>query len=352
MKKNIDKTINDTRQIIAQGAWAALSSSANDDIINFVYDKETRYNNLRKNFKDNFKGKVYMSQHACYENVSMPFEVEFIDYTVKQKLDDWSIIVLQNNTINYKDSTDIFWALKKNAPNSVYVCWDYDNHHWVILSILCAALIDIYIPAHSENVCAITRFNNNSFGPISCGTLQWSREFAKNNLNIITNTKRSNEPLGHHFEYKHFPYRNGIISKVNEVYKEVALIPAMYHERSQESRLKEWTNYKAHWIMPVFNDLPLRLFDTLFTGGIPIIPKTLQGNKYIQDFEEHCMFYTLSDVINPKPITECAIAKFDAEGKKGILKRHKLMFEKHHIDTRFEQIFRHIEKEFDIQLFA
>jgi hypothetical protein len=329
-----------------------LSCTANDDIINFVYDKEIRYNHLQRNFNKNFKGKVYMSQHACYENVSMPFDVEFIDYTTKQNIEDWSIVILQNNTINHKESTDVFWALKKSAPNAIYVCWDYDNHHWAILSTLSAALADIYIPAHSENVCAITRFNNNSFGPIPCGTLQWSREFAKNNLKTITNTKRSNEPLGHHFEYKQFAYRNGLIQKVNAVYKDVALVPPQYHERTQESRLKEWTNHKVHWVMPVFNDLPLRLFDAVFTGGIPLIPKTLQGNKYIADFEEHCMFYTLTDIVNPKPITECAIAKFDSEGKKGILKRHEHMLKHHHIDTRFNQIFGHIEKEFNIKLFA
>lgn len=344
--------IEQTMNIAAQATRAAASCTANDELINHNYQKEKNYKFLQKEFHKNFKGKVYMSQHACYENVEMPFDVEFIDYTTKQNIEDWSIVILQNNTINYKDSTDIFWSLKKSAPNSIYVCWDYDNHHWVSLSTLSALLVDIYIPAHSENVNVITKFNSNSFGPVSCGTLQWSRSFVKKNLKIITNTTRSNEPLGHHFEYNQFPYRNGLIRKVNEVYKEVALVPAMYHDRTQLSRLQEWSNHKVHWIMPVFNDLPLRLFDAVFTGGIPLIPKTLQGNKYIADFEQHCMFYNISDVIDPKPITECAIAKFDSEGKEGILKRHKLMLQNHHIDVRFNQIFTHIEKEFNIKLSA
>jgi len=345
-------TIGQTINMAAQATWAAASCTANDELINHTHLKELRYRFLQKEFKEKFKGKIYMSQHVCYENVEMPFNVEFIDFTTKQDIEDWSIVILQNNTINHKDSTDVFYSLKKSAPNSIYVCWDYDNHHWVSLSTLSAYLVDIYIPAHSENVNVITRFNSNSFGPIPCGTLQWSRSFAKKNLKTIINKNRSNEPLGHHFEYKQFSYRNGMIRKVNEVYKEVALVQPVYHDKTPTQRLDEWTNHKVHWVMPVFNDLPLRLFDAVFTGGIPLIPKTLQGNKYIADFEEHCMFYGIADVIDPKPITERAIAKFDAEGEAGILKRHKLMLKNHHIDTRFTEIFSHIEKEFDIKLSA
>ena len=346
-----DEYIDRIRSDIARGSWAACSASSDDLIINMVLDKEYRYRYLQKNFKDNFTGKVYMSQHASYENVSLPFKIEHFDPT-NSNIEDYSIVILQNNTINYQESTDFFWSLRKKAPNSIFVCWDYDNHHWVALSVMVAILVDIYIPAHSENVNAITKFNMNSFGPIPCGTLQWSKDFAKKNLKKITNTNRSNEPLGHHFEYKHFTYRNGMIRKVNEVYKEVALVKPVYHDKTPTQRLDEWTNHKVHWVMPVFNDLPLRLFDAVFTGGIPLIPKTLQGNKYIADFEEHCMFYGIADVIDPKPITERAIAKFDAEGEAGILKRHKMMLKNHHIDTRFTEIFSHIEKEFDIKLSA
>lgn len=342
--------VDQIRQSVAHSLWNAVSATQNDILVNLCYDKDKRYRLLKENFAKNFSGKVYLSEHSCYENVKLPFKFILHNFINNHKVDDWSIVVLQNNTINYKDNSDLYHAIRKNSPNSIFVCWDYDNHHWVVLSTMVAALVDIYIPAHTENVNAITRFNNNSFGPVACGTLQWTKEFAKKNIKLIKNTKRSDEPLGHHFEYSHFTYRNGCVRAVNRVYKEVALVPPKYHERPPIERLKEWTHHKAHWIMPVFNDIPLRFFDALFTGGIPIIPKTLQGNPIIQGLDDFCEFYTIQDLVEPKEITNRAIAKFDKLGDKGTMARHQAILNAHHIDNRFELIFKHIEKEFNLSL--
>jgi len=345
-----DEAIDYLRGETAKSVWHAAAVTQNNLLVELNYGKENRYRQLQREFKNNFTGKVYMTQHVCYENVVMPFKIDFINYFENQNIDDWSIVVLQNNTINYKNSSELYHSLRRKAPNALFVCWDYDNHHWVSLSTMAAALVDVYIPAHTENVNVISKFNSSMYGPIACATLQWSREFAKKNIKTITKLERKNEPLGHHFRYDHFPYRNGVIEQINRVYKEVALIEPLYHDRDSKSRLDEWTSYKAHWIVPVFNDLPLRLYDAIFTGGIPIIPRTLKGNEHIKDFEDFCVFYDVHDIADPIPIVNRAIKKFDDGGVAGIKARHKIMFENHHIDVRFAKIFKHIQEEFGIQL--
>ena len=55
------------------------------------------------------------------------------------------------------------------------------------------------------------------------------------------------------------------------------------------------------------------------------------------------------DIVDPKPITELAISKFDKAGIKGVNKRTAIAMNNHHIDVRFAQIFKHIGKELNIK---
>ena len=53
-------------------------------------------------------------------------------------------------------------------------------------------------------------------------------------------------------------------------------------------RLRQWCSHKAHWM--VMNDVPMRLFDALTTGGIAIMPDSLKHMAIVRELAEHIVF--------------------------------------------------------------
>ena len=113
-------------------------------------------------------------------------------------------------------------------------------------------------------------------------------------------------------------------------------------------RFKEWCSHKSHWVVPVLNDTPIRLYDALITGGIPIVPRSLKYHRGIENLHDHVLFYDYEDIQNPLPITERANNLFDKRGIQGILDRHQLVYYNYHVDNRVETILKAVQDEFCI----
>jgi len=89
-----------------------------------------------------------------------------------------------------------------------------------------------------------------------------------------------------------------------------------------------------HWVAPVLNDLPIRFFDALITGGIPIVPSGLK--PYIDSLQIPDKFYaTYSplDILNPADLLASQNERFEQLGETGVLERHVFALEHFHIDV-------------------
>jgi hypothetical protein len=211
-----------------------------------------------------------------------------------------------------------------------------------------AASCDLYVPTHSDNLEPLSRFNNIMAGPVGSGTIQWSKKYLKEHLNLITDTERSNDPLGTHIEYPQFPLRQKNLTILHKTLPNVKLVDGSYHSRDMLDRFTEWCSHKAHWIVPVLNDAPIRIYDALITGGIPIVPRSLKYHRDVVNMHDHILFYDYEDIQNPLPITEKANKIFDETGKDGILARHNLIMNNYHVDNRVETILKAVQNEFRI----
>jgi len=145
---------------------------------------------------------------------------------------------------------------------------------------------------------------------------------------------RSNELFGAHVYYSFFTRRNKIIDAVSKNFPNVSFSKLNYHDRTIEDRFAEWCHYKVHFIAPVDNDLPIRLFDALITGGIPLVPIQLKTLLHALSIDRFVVFYDELnlDLLDLK--VEEAIAKFDKEGAEGMGKRIKYTMDYHHVDVR------------------
>jgi hypothetical protein len=250
-----------------------------------------------------------------------------------------SIVIVSNNDIATQESQNIYSELVTHCASTCFIAWDWDNHHWLDLSTFLASHSDIYAPSHHENLYLLSRYNWQTIGPIYCTTEQWSREFLSNNLEKLLSSNRSNSPLGMHIPHPSFSFRMQIVKTLNSFYPSIGFSTAGFHNRSPEDRLEEWCSHKSHWIAPVLNDVPIRLFDALITGGIPIVPTSMQFLPLVNKIpREHIVFYSVNDIVNPHDVVNRATDLFDKFGKYGITSRHRYALDHHHGDASIRSI--------------
>ena len=336
---------------IAQSIGATSGISQQDPLYEMVKLKNERVRGLRENFKNMFSGDVYLTDHIFHAVRHKPKNAN-IKFFNMQTIGDIqnSVIVLSNNNVMTENTIQKYVTYFVNNPTNIYVIWDFDNHHWFALSGMLAAASDLYIPTHGDNIEPLSRYNNIIAGPIGSGVIQWPKEFLEEHNNIIMNIDRSNDPLGTHIEYPQFPLRQKNLTILNKTLPSVKLVDGSYHSREMLDRFKEWCSHKVHWIVPVLNDAPIRIFDALITGGIPIVPRSIKYHRDVIDLWDHVLFYDYNDIQNPLEITQKAINLFDERGIKGVLDRHELSLYNYHVDKRVKKILEAVSNEFTIEL--
>lgn len=314
--------------------------------------KNARMSVLKESLRDKFfLNKLWLGPRlstfdCAVENVDIDvLPIDFFnsdnDHSILLKIKklENSIVIVSNNDIASQDARAVYAELASRCTSTCFVAWDWDNHHWLDLSTFLAAHSDIYAPSHHENLYILSRYNWHTIGPIYCTTEQWPRKFLSDHLDLLLLNERSNHPLGMHIAHPTFSFRMQIVKTLNSFYQSVGFSTASFHNRTREDRLLEWSSHKSHWIAPVLNDVPVRLFDSLISGGIPIVPISMQYlplvNKIPRDF---IVFYSANDIVNPHNVVRKATDIFDQFGKDGIAARHRYALEHHHGDVSIRSI--------------
>jgi hypothetical protein len=156
--------------------------------------------------------------------------------------------------------------------------------------------------------------------------------------------ERARGPLGVHSYYEKFRYRNSVVQTFHKKYEKVSILGNDFHSRSPLERWREWVGHKLHLISPVFNDLPIRFFDALLTGGIPLVPQGIKPYLSFLDIpEEFFVCYSPGDIISPEQVVEEAEKRFDSQGATGIMRRHLFSLQHFHVDAVIEKIIAHCE---------
>jgi hypothetical protein len=203
------------------------------------------------------------------------------------------------------------------------------------------------VPAHLSSSIIQSRINPNIDITLPCGTIQWTRELLFNHLEKILNLNRTKSPLGMHNFYEKFKYRNSVISTLGKNIPSVQINLDNFHIRSANDRFNEWASHSCHWIIPVHNDLPIRFFDALITGGIPIIPSSLVHQMEFFKIPAH--FYVTHDaldILEPTEVIQRANDLFEKHSVEGILERFQFCLNNYHVNSIASSIIEHCEKKY------
>jgi hypothetical protein len=269
-----------------------------------------------------------------------------INWDNKAHIFDDCIVVFTNNNFA-RIGARIMCELYEKTPNSIYVAHDFDNHHWHSVSIQLAAFADVYVPAHLGDLSVACRVNPMVMLGVPCGTLQWSAEFVDNAVVQLGKSQRAANPFGKHSYYGRFKNRNSILATLNQQYPEVGFLEGDFFAKTPEERWDEWAARRIHWVAPVFNDLPIRFFDALLSGGIPLIPSNLR--PYL-DFlgipHEFFECYRPSDVIDASGIVARVNKRFEDQGVLGMYRRSDFCLHNFHADKNIERMKNWVEVEY------
>ena len=276
--------------------------------------------------------------------VDSALNVSFIDISALRNYQlDNSLLILSNNDFCEKSIYHIVSNIKKHSANLQVYIWDFDNHHDLTNSMRLLFLADNYFATHPHNYDFLRRASSGFLGVLPASVIQWSKKFLINSLEKMLYSPRSNELFGAHIYHPKFARRNKIIDAISKDFPGVCFSNLSYHNRTVEDRFGEWCHYKVHFIVPVDNDLPIRLLDALVTGGIPLVPIQLKTLLHALSIDRFVVFYDELDLdlLNLK-VGE-AIAKFDEDGTEGMEKRINFIINHHHVDVRINFLinFRH-----------
>lgn len=321
--------------------------------------KQLRNEALKAFFRGRRLRKVFIGGDINrFEAESMPWQVgaltpEFFNVedaalrrSRKESLEG-AVVILNNNDIARARASGGYQDFFAGCDKTIFVAWDWDNHHWLENSTFVAAHSDLYCPAHHENLYLLSRYNWQIAGPVYCASIQWSRSFLSGRIQHIVGTQRSNDPLGKHVPYAMFNFRNSVIATLSAQFPTVGFSDQTFHARTPEDRLLEWCAHKVHWIMPVLNDVAIRIFDALITGGIPLVPASMKLLPLIREIpEEYILFFSPGDVVSPHGLVARALKRFDEGGVDKIIERHRYALGHHHGEARISSILELVRREF------
>jgi hypothetical protein len=347
----------ENRQLPVAQSAACVAFTQGEAFFHLAAAKNARAEALRAHFARVGFGKVFLGNNIRGFDCQIPGStVQYLDKGFFTDEDEASrarkraqlenaVVIVNNNDVGQgmAQYADFYTRCDK----TIFVAWDWDNHHWLDLSTFLAAHSDIYAPGHHENLYLLTRYNWATAGPVYCSVVQWGRRFLAENLPLLLTNPRSADPLGKHIPYGPFTFRNRVVSTLSQHYPSIGFSDRTFHVRTPEERLKEWADHKAHWIVPVLNDVPIRIFDALVTGGIPIVPESMRYLPLIRDIDrEHIVFSSPHDIMDPRAVVNRANALFDAHGQDGLVARHRFALDHHHGDQRMQQVMAFVRERF------
>jgi len=225
------------------------------------------------------------------------------------------------------------------AADSPIVVWDWDNHHHLHISSLLAAGADVYCPSHPANDYELSCFCDYRQRIPACSH-QWSREFVIANIGLVQRGDRRDDALGGFNNYSLFPARNATVETLSRQLPNVGFVDtSIYWRKTDVERLDEWTSYKCHWIVPTLNDVSIRVYDSLLTGGVVVVPRKFASEPVVRALHpDDYVLYDDYDLGDAKRIVARAVEKFDAQGPYGAARRCAWAVEHHNVDSRIREV--------------
>lgn len=244
----------------------------------------------------------------------------------------------------------IIWEARRRGVADLYVAWLWDNHHHPANNMRMAAAADLVLVSHWFDR-GVVISQASVIGPhVPPPSRQWSPA-------AITRHYPSGLPLDRNdglfggFGLYSFTPRTRFLQACQAALPghRISLIRDLrsYFARPYSDRLAEWMGHKVQLLAPVNRDVSTRLFESLITGQIPLIPEDcpdldLVVPPTVRD-ELPIIRYVPGSVDSVVEAHRAAIRSFDEEGQAGIERRSAYVMNNHSVGHRLRRIARLIK---------
>lgn len=271
----------------------------------------------------------------------------FMTVTSERRFD---ILIATNHWFSTAESWDALSRFRQMQPDCVTMIWLWDNHHLFYSSIILLRQFDVIVPAHEIATGLLKAFSPNVLGAVPAAVFQWSAVDAGRFFDAHAGRERSDRLYGSFFAYQNLE-RDGFIERCrrevpdNDLYLRPRTLAAgedQYLTLKPEGQFADWMRYKVSLVATVKTDIPVRLFDALLTGQIPLVPSDLEALDVFLPIEAQRRLpvlrynrHSLASVIDAH---QRAIILFNQDGLEGALRRHVYVASHHMVLHRISEM--------------
>ena len=268
------------------------------------------------------------------------------DYVALLRALPGATVVLNSNDLFTPAKLELVKKLYVSCPDTLFVGWVWDNHHMIAHSAIIGSTVDVLYVAHSDNMQILNRFCPFVRPPLPAAIMNWTKREAAA-FGAQLSCERPVRLSGSFLHYPKFHHRNRIVERLMTQGDGAALRmldtsggTAAYVAKSASDKWQEWTSSKVNLVVPTLSDLPIRIFDALLTGNVPLLPRTI---AHVFSPAEHraladmpVLWFDYADLPDIVDLVAIACARFDGEGMLGVLRRHRYALDTHLIEDRLQ----------------
>lgn len=263
---------------------------------------------------------------------------QVLSYLTKDRPDIPVILILNGNDPTALN-IDKLLALSK-LPNLSICLWDFDNHHAFNRSFIYSRVCDSYVAAHPDQLDLLALIRGSEILVEPCTSMQFPMVKLKKLLQSGRLMDRKKGPLGWHHAYSVFQLRTWQLQFWSSRYPDVGILHDNSYHHYDIANLGVWSSYATTVAVPTLCDVPIRLFDSLITGSIPIVPDILRRRLNALGvnsdwFVDYSVSRLDSDIDS---VVESAWNCFESQGILGCHKRISYSLDNFHINSSFKRI--------------
>ena len=235
----------------------------------------------------------------------------------------------------------ILFDLRQRGVAALYGAWFWDNHHHHQLNLRTAMLADVVFVSHWHERQHLNIPIALAGAHIPAYSRQWSPGAIARYYPGGLPAERRNSLFGGFGRYAWAVERNRFVEALSAAAAENSLTLGKIDDYFQvpfAERLRTWVEHKVQLVVPLNHDVSTRVFESLMTGQIPLVPDDVPDIDRLIDLDTQAILpilrYRAGDVESAKAAWREGIALFDEAGAEGVRRRHEFARDGHNLEAR------------------
>lgn len=228
--------------------------------------------------------------------------------------------------------------------------WLWDHHHMIGGSLSMAAYFDVVFPIHETSADYLKVINPHVMNSLPAATYQFgSFHETERMYRAVGASPRLDALYGGFREYPNMA-RNAILRECIEkipgnvlcLRSQNATDDSYYNLPTPQDRFAQWAKHKVSLSVSINTDIPIRIFDALAAGQIPLVCSNINGFDRVVSVEDQMALpvvrFSHYDFHEIRRAYEIALERFDQGGMDGAFKRHAYAMRHHMMINRVIQM--------------